>query len=326
MRDPLKCGLGASAVMGFLLLLSLLPLAISGLFGGDDDPQPAPSEDDGDAAVRRGDEDADQIEGTGSDELIIGFKGADLLSGAAGVDLLVGDEGADTLNGGAGNDILLGGADDDVLAGGSGTDLLVGGAGDDNLSGDEGNDVLVGMDGANTLNGGAGNDVLIGLTPDRTNPGDILDNLDSAEFVQAIEARYGEISTRLENRVLTNLFSTGGETSEDRLIGGDGNDALIGDRGDIMTGGAGADTFSALAPPVPDSPSDPNFGQVVRIEDYRKGEDQIEVLFEGTGPASVTVVQGAAGLTVQVNGVGVAYLPGLTADQLSAADVRVARL
>jgi Ca2+-binding RTX toxin-like protein len=312
--------------MGFLLLLSLLPLAIGGLFGGDDDPQPAPSDDDGEGDVRLGDADADRIEGTGRDELIVGFNGADLLNGAAGVDLLVGDEGADTLNGGAGNDILLGGAGDDQATGGSGTDLLVGGAGDDSLSGDEGNDLLVGMDGANTLNGGAGNDVLIGLTPDQISPSDILDGLERADFVEAVEDRYGAISTGLENRVVQNLFSVGGEASEDRLIGGDGDDVLIGDRADVMTGGAGADTFSALVPPVPDNPADPNFGQVVRIEDYRTGEDQIEVLVQGTGAASVTVVQGDAGLTVRVNGVNVAYLPGLTADQLTAADIRVARV
>ena len=310
-----------------LVLLTIIPLGLIGLLsGGDDDPAPAVDGGEDEADLLRGDEGDNAISGDAGDDLILGFNGDDLLQGNAGVDLLVGDNGADTLLGGAGNDIVLGGAGNDLMSGDAGNDLLVGGAGDDSMAGGTGADVLVGMDGANTLEGGAGNDVLIGLTPDSAAPGDILDDLDRNAFIAAVESRYGAISGPVENRVLNNLFSVGGEASEDRLIGGDGDDLLVGDRGDVMTGGAGADVFSALVPPVPDDPADPNFGQVVRVEDFNPAEDRLEVLVESQAGVDIVVEQQDQGVMVTVDGADVVYLPGLRADQLNAADIVLTRI
>ncbi|WP_434617049.1 calcium-binding protein [Tabrizicola sp. M-4] len=309
-----------------LLLVSLIPVALIGLLSGDDDPAPAVDRGDDDGDVRLGGEGDNTINGDGGDDLIVGFKGDDLLQGNAGVDLLVGDIGADTLNGGAGNDVLLGGSEDDLMRGDDGGDLLVGGSGDDSMAGGAGEDLLIGMDGANTLDGGAGNDVLIGLTPDRANPQEILDGVDSREFVQAVESRYGAIPTGLETRILQNLFSVGGEPSADRLIGGDGDDELIGDRSDVMTGGAGADSFVALVPPQPADPADPTAGQVVRVEDFDPAVDQLELLTESQGDVTLTVQERDGGVMVAADGANVIFLPGLRAAQVSVADIVLSRV
>ncbi|NBE07042.1 calcium-binding protein [Paragemmobacter ruber] len=309
-----------------LLLASLLPIALIGMLsGGDDEPAPEADAGDGASDVRLGGEGDNTINGDADDDLIVGFKGDDLLQGAAGVDLLVGDQGADTLAGGPGNDILLGGPEDDILRGEDGRDLLVGGAGDDSVVGDAGDDVIVGMDGANTLEGGAGNDVLIGLTPDRQTPSEILGGLERPDFSEAVAARFGTIAPALEDRILRNLFSVGGEASADVMQGGDGDDQLIGDRGDVMTGGAGADAFVALAPPQPDDPTDPNVGQVVRVEDFDPLEDRIEVLTEAQGDVALAVEEQEQGVMVTLNGADVIYLPGLRAEQVNVADIVVSR-
>lgn len=313
--------------MGAILLLSLIPIALIGLLvGGDDDPVSAAIDEDDSADVRLGGPNNDQISGDGSDELIFGFNGNDLLAGNGGDDLLVGDNGDDTLTGGAGSDILLGAAGNDQLDGGPQDDFLVGGAGDDVLAGGAGDDVLVGMGGDNRMDGGAGNDILIGLTPDRLRPGATLDDLDSDEFLTEVQQKFGTLSAALQNRLLANALSFEGGLSADRMLGGAGNDTLVGDRGDVMIGGEGADQFGALAPTVALDPSDPAFGQVVRIEDYVPGTDRIEVLFEGSGAANVTVAAQGSGVVVRVNGLDVAFVAGVGADQLAASDVRVTRL
>lgn len=310
-----------------LVLLTIIPLGLIGLLsGGEDDPAPAVDGGAEDADLLRGDEGDNTISGDAGDDLILGFNGEDLLLGNGGTDLLVGDNGSDTLAGGGGNDIVLGGAGDDSLAGDAGNDLLVGGAGNDSMAGGTGGDVLVGMDGANTLDGGAGDDVLVGLTPDSATPEELLAGLDTNTFIAAVEARYGAISGPLENRVMRNLFSVGGEASADRLIGGDGDDTLVGDRGDVMIGGAGADVFSALVPPVPDVPADPNFGQVVRVEDFNPAEDQLEVLSGSQGDVAVAAVQRDGGVMVTVDGANVIFLAGLRADQVNVGDILVSRV
>jgi len=60
--------------------------------------------------------DADRLQGTGSNDLILGESGNDTLIGGGGDDVLVGGTGNDTLEGGAGDDLVMGGqADRDAL-------------------------------------------------------------------------------------------------------------------------------------------------------------------------------------------------------------------
>lgn len=320
--------------MGFLLLVALVPVLLAGvLSGGDDAPASSGTPEDEDG-ILRGDEADNTIAGGAGDQLIAGFNGDDLLSGGAGIDFLVGDNGADSLAGDAGNDVLLGGAGDDQLAGGDGVDLLVGGAGADLLVGEAGDDLLVGMGGTDTLNGGAGNDVLIGITPNPANPEALLDGLDPTELGAAIEGRYGAISDPFETRILRNLLSIDTSESATQMIGGDGDDTLLGDRGDEMTGGAGADSFSALTPPLPDDPTGPDFGTSVRITDFEPGVDTLEVIVETPGAVDIQIAardQGQpegvdTGLIVQVNGVDVAYLAGLQLGDLTVDDILLTRV
>ena len=317
--------------MGLLLLLSLIPIALVGALaggGGSDDPV---EDEDG---VLLGGADFDSIEGGTGDDLILGFNGDDQLTGGAGVDFLVGDNGIDTLAGDAGNDVLLGGAGQDDLAGGDGVDLLVGGAGNDTLDGGAGDDLLAGMGGVDALDGGAGNDVLIGVTPDPASPEAALDGLDPSELGAAIESRYGAIPAPMEARILRNLLSFDGSESPTQMVGGDGDDTLVGDRGDVMTGGAGADSFAALTPPLPDDPAGDDFGTSVRITDFDPSLDRLEVVVETPGDVNLQIAardqglpDGAdTGLIVQVNGVDVAYLAGLQLGDLAIEDILLTRV
>jgi len=143
-----------------------------------------------------------------------GGAGDDLIQGLSGQDILDGGDGADTLEGGLDDDRLAGGAGDDLLDGGEGSDtasyaaagaavrvvLAWGGAQDtlaegfdtlvaiENLEGSAFNDTLVGDAGANVIAGGAGDDWVVGGAGD-----DIL---------------------------------IAGQPGVDRLIGGDGMDAV----------------------------------------------------------------------------------------------------
>ena len=190
------------------------------------------------------------------------------------------------------------------------------------------------MGGTDTLNGGAGNDVLIGITPNPANPETLLDGLDPTELEAAIEGRYGAISDPFETRILRNLLSIDTNDSATQMIGGDGDDTLVGDRGDEMTGAAGADSFSALTPSLPDDPTGPDFGKSVRITDFEPGVDQLEVVVETPGAVDIQIAardQGQpegvdTGLIVQVNGVDVAYLAGLQPGDLAVEDILLTRV
>lgn len=156
-------------------------------------------------AVIEGTPDADEIEGTDADDILLGRAGDDELEGKRGNDLIFGDAGDDELEGDRGDDTLFGGAGDDELEGNKGDDHLDGGAGDDELEGDKGNDHLDGGDGNDELEGGSGNDVLFGGAGD--------DELE-------------------------------GDKGDDHLDGGAGDDILQGGRGDdILDTGKGRDTL-----------------------------------------------------------------------------------
>ncbi len=113
------------------------------------------------AAVTKGNEADDTLNGDNGDDTIRGFKGDDTLNGGGGDDVMKGGRGDDTLNGGAGNDTLWGWIGNDTLNGGAGNDILRGGHGNDTLNGGAGDDVLRGGPGSDTLTGGDGDDTFV---------------------------------------------------------------------------------------------------------------------------------------------------------------------
>ena len=116
---------------------------------------------------------------------------------------IAGATGAFNITAGAGGQTITTAAGADTVDGGAGDDVIHGGAGNDSLAGGDNNDTLHGDDGGDTLTGGAGDD------------------------------------------------SLHGGLGQDTLIGGDGDDLLeggsaggiVGNSQDILTGGAGNNTF-----------------------------------------------------------------------------------
>ena len=112
---------------------------------------------------------AQDIEGTDRDDLIVGTAQFDRIRARGGGDLVRARGDSDSVFGGTGNDTIRGGpGGDNRLEGGSGNDTIFGGpGGETTLSGGTGNDELHGGakrdqigegSGADTVHGGRGND------------------------------------------------------------------------------------------------------------------------------------------------------------------------
>ena len=138
-----------------------------------------------------------------------------------------------TLVGTNGADILIGSAGNDVISGLDGADQLFGGLG---------NDILDGGLGADAMNGGGGNDTFV-----VDNVGDtVIEALNGGvDLVQTSLASY-RMASNIENLTYTGLgnFVGGGNTLDNIMIGGAGNDFLNGGAGaDRLVGGLGNDTY-----------------------------------------------------------------------------------
>jgi Ca2+-binding RTX toxin-like protein len=292
-----------------------------------------------------GDSRADVFFGGGGNDVLRGGGGNDVLSGDAGFDTLAGGAGADELNGGAGNDYatyddanwgdllirmdtpslntgvaagdtyisiegIIGGLGNDTIYGALGNETLFGGGGNDALYGGAGNDDLSGGDGGDRLYGGAGADRLIGgIGPD-------------VDYASYEDANYGNLVISLGDPSV-NTGAAAGDTyvSIEGLIGGRGNDTIIGDanrnylygRGgndtidgglgnDSLSGQVGADSFqftTALGKTNVDT-----------INDFEHGSDKIllsQAIFTGIGAtldANEFGVAGPSTLIVYNQGTG----------------------
>ncbi len=233
------------------------------LFGDLDFDDPSRTGDD----LLEGNNGDDFLDGAEGNDTLLGGKGSDFVFGDAGDDLLKGNDGSDNITGGEGNDTLLGGKGPDLMLASAGDDLLKGGDGDDYLSGLDGNDSLQGGNGADELYGDAGNDLLKG------NDGD--------DF----------LSGSIGNDILRGQAGNDklmGRQGYDQLFGGKGNDTLAGtDAGgdrerDLLTGGAGFDTFvlgDGLSIYYDNNASSISASKASRaiITDFVIGEDMIQL-------------------------------------------------
>jgi Ca2+-binding RTX toxin-like protein len=188
---------------------------------------------------------------------------------------------------GEGNDIVLAGAGDDLIRGGDGDDLLDGGDGDDALQGGNGNDRLVGGLGDDFLFGGAGNDTLIGgAGNDLLDGGDGIDTIDYSAETAGVTVDLGTGKATGDGIARDTL------TSIENVIGGAGNDVLIGNGlANVLDGGAGNDTIVAGA------------GDTVR---GGTGDDTVEVR---AGAGAAASIDGGTGRdTVKLTGTGTGSL------------------
>jgi len=193
----------------------------------------------------------DTISGNGGDDVIDGGAGNDVLDGGADNDKLFGQGGNDNLSGGIGNDTLDGGNDDDNLNGGDGNDSLLGGNGNDNLQGGAGSDTLDGGAGDDIINGGLGADIMNGGAGNDVYYIDDLNDqvIDGAgvDTVIITVSNY-DISrlTTIENftGIGAASISLTGNAFNNTITGNDGANILKGGAGnDILNGGAGNDTL-----------------------------------------------------------------------------------
>ena len=152
-----------------------------------------------------------------------------LARGNEGNDLLVGGAGADILDGGAGDDSISGGGGNDEIFGDDGQDTLIGGDGDDIISGGNDSDTLVGGDGSDAIDGGDGWDILDygqegGANGVSVNllAGTATDTYGAHDTIKSIE----EVRGTAQGDLLI------GDFHENVLLGGAGNDTIIGNGSD----------------------------------------------------------------------------------------------
>ncbi len=131
-------------------------------------------------AVIEGSDSDDSLIGTGGDDVIDGGSGADIMAGGGGDDVYYVDNNGDivTENSGEGTDEIISGVSytlpenvenltmngvDNINANGnSGSNTILGNSGDNSINGHKDNDNLIGNGGDDKIDGGLGDDLLIG--------------------------------------------------------------------------------------------------------------------------------------------------------------------
>ncbi|MCX7084496.1 MAG: calcium-binding protein [Methylococcales bacterium] len=182
---------------------------------------------------------------------ITGGHGYDVIIGSATVkSTLTAGSGGSDITAGAGDDKLIGGAGDDNLNGGSGKNTLTGGAGQNTFFSygtdkitdlTTGDDLYVGSNGIATAivtgdfvaNSATSND---GVAVISDAAGKLVD-LSHAGIGRGfkVDAAKASVATLI------------GGVNADSLIGGGGDDSITAGKGNTLTGGKGADTFTFLA-------------------------------------------------------------------------------
>ncbi len=230
----------------------------------------------------------DEIAGGNGPDSLYGDQGHDTIQGDAGDDLIRGGRGNDHLRGGDGIDVVFGDRDDDILSGGAEGDVLFGGLGNDTILGDEGADIINGGDGIDTVDykdspwdellGGV-RVSLGGSTPNGTGSrgdaeGDILIDIEKVigtEGADWLDAAFNNSDDVLYGDEGNDELRGGGSDSYDYLDGGLGDDHLIVTTNGTLHGGPGNDIFDFRGTDF----------KGAEIKDFTKGEDTIELNFDG---------------------------------------------
>jgi len=198
---------------------------------------------------------------------------------------LEGGAGNDTVEARGGSDVVQGGAGDDSIDGGDGDDSIDGGTGDDDIDGGAGGDTIRGKNGDDTVDGGAGEDVIFGQAGDDVlNGNGAIDIIDGGSGADEITGGGGN-----------DVLEGGDGDFNDIISGGSGDDEISGgwfstpgdDGTDVLTGGAGADTFffDGAANSTGTGLGDGTPGGEDVITDFTDGDDAIDADFVGASPA-----------------------------------------
>ncbi|HEV2746337.1 MAG TPA: calcium-binding protein [Allosphingosinicella sp.] len=214
----------------------------------------------------------DTIDGRGGDDRLWGYEGDDLLIGGSGHDELDGGSGSDEMRGGTGSDLyVVDSVNDEVVEladegafdvvytylgsyrlDANVEDLVAVGAGNFHGIGNGLDNFIHGYFGDDTLDGGAGADTLFGEHGNDAyyidNAGDRAIELDGEgyDYVFTTLGTYS-LAANIEELIFDGEGSfTGYGNSLDNFIGGgDGDDVLFGrDGDDQLDGGAGADRMN----------------------------------------------------------------------------------
>jgi Ca2+-binding RTX toxin-like protein len=245
---------------------------------------------------------ADKLTGNGADNALMGGAGDDVLAGGGGADRLNGDAGDDTLDGGSGIDTLSGGDGSDTYyvdnagdivietnaSAAGGIDEVVASAshvlglnvenlillgGTINGTGNALANLIIAGSGVNAIDGGAGIDTLSFETATTSGTTGVTLALGAAGVKTTAAGISGaDTVVNIENLIGSDYNDTlSGNAGVNVIRGGEGSDVLNGMGGnDVLFGGAGSDVFvftTALSATA----------NVVRIEDFSKGEDKLRL-------------------------------------------------
>jgi Ca2+-binding RTX toxin-like protein len=250
----------------------------------------------------------DVLTGDGGNNVLVGVGGDDIIDGGAGQDYIDGSSGVDTVTYATATsrvmiDLSLTTSQD---TGVSGRDTLLG---IENVIGSSFSDVLIGNETNNVLTGGAGDDQLTGGAGD-----DRLDGGDGVDYASYFSAAAG-VTVDLSLSIAQDTGGAGVDTllGIERLAGSAFGDTLIGndadnrvwaqDGDDLVYGGLGDD--------------------VLRGEggnDTLDGGAGDDTLIGGAGTDTASYAREAAGVTVTLSTLPIAYAPGIavTTDTLIA--------
>jgi Ca2+-binding RTX toxin-like protein len=148
------------------------------------------------------------LNGTESDNRILGQGGNDVISGLGGNDTLFGAAGNDTINGGAGRDTIFDGSGDDIVNGDTGDDWL--------YSYDSGSDQLFGGDGSDYISVSRTSIVAAALVLDGGTGNDYIEYFNFGNILETLTVRGGAGDDYI------NLSLSGGGTVD----GGAGDDRI----------------------------------------------------------------------------------------------------